>query len=213
MNKINNTQNISFTSLKSQKRLGEEVLREFEAEMGYLKSSSNLGLRLRRGEAILNKPLLASLQEKQKKMYQEIYDPVVTAPINGKIFKTFHEFKEVLVENIKQKGNKANCWEDMMLVFIKLLEKGEKPRMFGVEVYNSGGRVFNHFSTVIGLKKGAKMSDPKTWGSKAVLVDTWVKTVKPAHEALKDITTILAVGKEIKLVKYSDVSSNFVLQH
>jgi len=207
MNKINDSYNVNFTSLKPQKRLGEKVLREFESEMGYLKSSSNLGLRLEKDRSILRKNLYENLLKKNTKLDCEIYDSFICKKISNKKFKSIDDFKRRLIKNIKRKGNKANCWEDMMIVFAKLLEKGEKPQNFQVIVCNNKGSLANHFSTVIGLKKNAKIDDPTTWGTKALIVDAWAKMVKPASEGLEDIKEILSMNSTIKSVKYSKTPS------
>jgi len=212
MNKIKNSSSIYFTSLKPQKRLGEQVLREFEAEMGHLKSSSNLLLRLKKNKSRLSKPLIKNLQEKAIKLHRDIYDSSACASINKGNFETFQEFKEVLTENIKQKGNKANCWENAIIVFTNLLKKGEKPRLFQVIVNSAAKETANHYSVVVGLKNGAKIADPKTWGSKALVIDSWAKSVKPAHIALVDIETVLLAGQKSSEVKYYPVYTSFIAQ-
>jgi hypothetical protein len=213
MNKVNNPSNVNFTSLKPQKLVGEKVLREFNKEMGYLKSSSAMVVRINRNQKKLDPARLCSLREKENKLSMEIYDEFLCIGIDKKPFKSFKDFNKALIANIKQKGNKANCWEDMMIVFTKLLEKGEKPRNFRVEVSSESGRhQGNHFATVIGLKPNAKITDPKTWGSKAVIIDAWSKMVKPAHEALEDIKMMLLNGEKVKTEEYKPVFTSFILE-
>lgn len=200
MNKVNDVSSVNFTSLRPKKLLGEAVLREFKNEMGYLKSSTYLGYRIVKNESILPIKLEENLLSKCIKLHKDIYDSFIVNDCLSSKFNSLDEFNEQLVRNIKRKGNKANCWEDMMIIYTKLLKKGETPLNLSIDVFDR-----NHFTTVFGLKKGAKLEKPSTWGSKAMIVDAWFGNgfVKPAKEALKEIELILCVGrKNPQQVKY-----------
>lgn len=242
----NNSNTQNFTSLKAQKRLGEKVLREFNQEMGYLKSSTNLGARIDKinyhkrqthlGEKVsadfkneleylkylykndminkdikqgLNYAFKCKLKDKQLNLHEAIYNEDYRKLMTSK-FDSVGEFKEALVKNVKQKGNKANCWEDMIIVYSKLIERGQKPHNFRVDVVSQEGYFANHFATVIGLKKGADITKPNTWGSKALIIDAWSKMVKPAAEGLEEIKQALLSGSKQKSVEYWSVPDHFI---
>lgn len=210
MNKVNNAGSVNFTSLRPKKLLGEAVLREFKNEMGYLKSSSYINYGIRKNRSGLSQQLYESLLQKEIKLNKEIYDSFLKVNSLDKKFDSFNEFNDQLVMNIKEKGNKANCWEDMMIIYTKLLNRGEIPYTF--EMKTSEG---NHFSTVFGLKKGADITKPSTWGTKALIVDAWFGTgiVKPAKEALKELELALCAGcKTSQKVSYESFPANFVLK-
>lgn len=211
---LNNSPDMSFTSLKSQKRLGETVLREFRQEMGSLKSSTNWLYRVDKlqdkGVLSPNSELSKRIHEKANKMHGEIYDTFIRDYIWDNKFENYQNFRQQLVENIKSKGNKANCWEDMMLVYIKLLEKGEKPHLLEVKVHKDNGCQSKHFTTVFGLKENADLTKPKTWGTKAIIVDAWANIVGPATDVLERIKTTLLESDKLLSVEYSSMPSDYI---
>ena len=42
----------------------------------------------------------------------------------------------------------------------------------------------SHAAILLGAKEKAEISNPKTWGNKAVIVDPWNKFVLPARDAM-----------------------------
>lgn len=210
----NNSPDMSFTSLKPQKRLGEAVLREFKQEMGSLKSSTNLLYRIDslqdRGVIRPNSRLSKRIHEIADKMHGEIRDPFLREYVWDNMFLNYQNFKQQLVSNIKSKGNKANCWEDMMLIYTKLLEKGEKPHLLEIIVNMDNGRRSNHFTTVFGLKENAVLSNPKTWGTKALVVDAWVNVVEPAFDFLEKMKTKLLETDKLLSVEYSTMPPDYI---
>lgn len=202
----NNPYEINFTSLKPQKLLGEKVLREFHNEMGFVKSNTKIGLvRMKlENSGILNRygNFSKKLREKEQKLRNEIYDSFIAKDIFNERFQNIEVFEEKLVKNIKGKGNKANCWEDMMIVFAKLLKKGQNPYNFEIRIHAQLNDFANHFTTVFGLKEGADLTNPKTWGTKAVIVDAWANIAEPAITALEKIKTTLLAGRKLNCIEY-----------
>lgn len=210
----NNSPDMSFTSLKPQKRLGETVLREFKQEMSSLKSSTDLLYRIDslqdRGVIRSNSRLSKKIHEKANRMHGEILDPFLRDYIWDNKFLNYQDFRQQLVENIKSKGNMANCWEDMMLIYTKLLEKGEKPHLLEIIVNKANGCRSKHSTTVFGLKENADITNPKTWGTKAVIVDAWVNVVEPAFDFLEKMKTKLLETDKLLSVEYSTMPPDYI---
>lgn len=203
----NNSPDMSFTSLKPQKRLGETVLREFKQEMGSLKSSTNLLYRIDslhdRGVINSDCKLFKKVYEIANRLHNQIYDDFLKEYVWDNKFLDYQNFRQQLVNNIKNKGNIANCWEDMMIIYTKLLEKGEKPHLLEIIVHKNNGCRSKHFTTVFGLKENANLSNPKTWGTKAIIVDAWVNVVEPAFDFLEKMKTKLLETDKLLSVEYS----------
>lgn len=60
----------------------------------------------------------------------------------------------------------------------------------------------NHAFVVVDMAKGAKPSNPKTWGSKAVIVDAWTGQSKPAHEMILEYESIFDIDKKTEALKF-----------
>ena len=187
-----------FGSLKPQKRLAEKVLREFRNEMGSLQSSSKLQYRLLRIER--GKPrvpdLIRSLKRKQYSLHKQIMDSKFENYRKRQIHVSLDAFINKLKGLIHEKKGKADCWEHAVIMHQKLREKGFNPQMFQIRVFTKTGYM-NHFSNVIGLKKGADITKPKAWGSKALVPDAWKGFVMNAHNAKELFKRDLSCGQKI----------------
>lgn len=173
----------SFGSLKPQKRVCEQVVKEFKQEFPYLQSSSKLGCQLYKH---WNDPkydkVISGLYKKFEKLNEQIYDHHYSRFFT-KGYESYSDFIHSLRTNMRNKG-KANCWEDSVLVHHALEKKGLNPQNIEmiVETNEGGG---NHFMSVVGLKKGANLRDPKTWGSQAMIVDAWHGVVLKAKDGIE----------------------------
>lgn len=172
---------LSFGSLKPLKKVGESVIKEFRNEFGYLQSSSII-----EGKILLHtgnpkyRTLLRKLDQKVTTLQNEIYDDSFSklndcGSIKSLITKT---------KNIMKRKGKANCWEDAVIVYEKLQKRGLNPQNFQM-ILDTKRFIRNHVSTVVGLKKGAKIENPKTWGNKAIIVDAWQGIVMKADDAIR----------------------------
>lgn len=204
MNLNSNTPQINFTSLRSQCIKGDLAIREFRKEMGYLKSSSNLAVRImsleNKGKLYPGLDFRDAVRYKQNEWYSNIYNKEFFDIIAKKTSKNINEFGQQLEDNIRKIDNKADCGVQMILFFIKLLKQGEKPRIFQINYkYLHKGKMMeaNHYSIVTGLKKGARLSNPKTWGNKAIIQDPYFGISKPVIEGLKDLDNGMSGGRTL----------------
>lgn len=149
-----NTQ-VSFTSLKPEIRLSESIINEFHTKLGYVKSSSNLHVRKLRLQTSGKLPLDSSLSNaitcKVSLLENEIYDNFVLKEINQIKFNSIEDVNEKLLKNISEKGSKANCWEDMMFIYSKLLIRGINASNIKLLLHFDDRKCSNHFTTVFGL--------------------------------------------------------------
>lgn len=207
MDKLTNNHNISFTSLRVEKQIGEKILHDLRKEMGYIESGTRLTYRrldLQESKRLLTThSLMGRILKKEVEMDKICYDDFLLKKVSEEKFKSLDDFIYKLKANIKSKGNKGNCWEHMMLVYDKLIKLGQTPYNIKIVVENDEGFYRNHFTTVFGLKKGAKINDPKTWGSKAMIVDAWSKMVLPAKEALdRLLMKMIRNQKDCEIIYY-----------
>ena len=116
---------------------------------------------------------------------------------------------QYLTQNIK--FNKvANCCECSFLIHDTLKQQGVESQNVIMNIFKNGEERFdrNHAFTVIGLKKDANISNPKTWGKHAVIVDGWANIVKRAKEGLDYFTELFGFNSEtehITLDKYRNI--------
>ena len=185
----------SFGSLRPQKRLCEEVLKEFKQEFPYLKSSSKIGSQMyRHWDDPKYQGVISRVYKKFEKMQERIYDYQYNR-FFSRCYDSYNHFLEALKSTMKSKGM-ANCWEDSVLIHDALNKKGLKPENIEMVVEtNIGGG--NHFVSVVGLKKGANIRNPKTWGSKAMMVDGWQGFVMKATDGIEYLKKELAKNQPV----------------
>lgn len=192
----NNNSNVNFSSLRKEKILGEKALKEFKKEFPYLESSTFITTKIEpHNKDPKYKYIPQILKVKTLNLLPEIYNPKFMQLIN-KPQGSFDTFTESLASVLKE-TKKANCDSQAILIFKKLQDMGLNPQNFAMFVYREDGRTQKHYSTVFNLKKGAQLNDPKTWGSKAMIVDAWQNIVMKAPDALNLFFEKLSGGKEI----------------
>lgn len=202
---IKNSDRVNFTSLNKQKLLGECVLREFKKEIGCLQSSSKIDMRRMQMEKVLDNDFNIKLARKCNKLHAQIDEYLEIFFDSDASFASLNQFTESLFSGIKMNGNKANCFENMIWVINKLKNKGQKPE--GIQVtLNFGEYTSNHFSSVFGLKKNAYIRDPKTWGTQAYIVDSWLNVCGPAFEVMKQIKNNLSCGYKADSMEIAPVN-------
>lgn len=214
-NNIYSTQKTAFGShgqLKRNLRLGETVLYEFKKEFPYLESSSFIHSKVRYHIKALSSFIMRKglrLEEKAFELDFKMHGLARHRVLHTTVKRTLSEFVRQLKSLMKEKKS-ANCDYDACCIFSELKKKKVKPRCLQLKVVdtNADGRLLsNHYTTVIGLEKNAKIEDPKTWGPKAVIVDGWADIVMPAREALDYLASFLgynpAKGESLKLEPFS----------
>lgn len=181
----NTNSNISFGSLKENLRLGEDVYRDFKKEFPYLRSNTFLGSKIVQYQG---SDRFEKIRPKIERLADKYDLKIGENRSNFYGVDTFEEF----VSNIKKiisKNKCANCGEQANIMQYELLKKSTDPHLISMEVeYPLSGMVKeygSHEFAVFGLKKGARLDNPKTWGQEAVVVDPWVNRVMPANEAIE----------------------------
>lgn len=212
---INNSQSkpIAFTSLKSNLRLGEKVLKEFNSEYPYLRSNSFVGAKIRQNK---NNPkfdlINLDLYDLSRSYCHRLGEVRKAAGYLPPPY-TYGEFIEHLkkLSPVLSEIRAGNCSEQAKMIQAKILENKELAHNVLMHVQKSVLGIFkynkwhgDHTFTIIGLKDGAKINKPKTWGNEAVIVDAWTNTVMPAREAIQYFENFLGFGSQ-------KVSSKFKL--
>lgn len=192
--------------LKQNLRIGEKILREFNNEFGHLESSTKIQTRLNayKGNNPRFQKLLPALEKKADTLQEEIYD-FAFKNMRKRVFLSPEVFIDHLKAIMKTK-QKANCWEDSIIINDMLLKNGQKPSNIEIEVFEGDKLFGKHFTTVIGLKKEAFLTIPETWGSQAVIVDAWKGIVMQAHNALAFFKKCLSFNPKTDTLKILDAN-------
>lgn len=104
----------------------------------------------------------------------------------------------------------ANCGELSNLTQAELINKGKTAYKLGFQIVpNEGEKAVNrtcddHTFVVFGLKENADFSNPKTWGNKAVIVDTWGNVVAKADSAIRQFQTQFNLNPKVEHLEFSD---------
>jgi len=190
----------AFGSLKPQIRQLEKIVKEHVSDLGPTFSTARLAVRIE----TLNKShppgfstrLWDSLTSIHNKLYFKFYDTQCFDVFNKVDDNRLKEAARGFRKLIKSTGL-ANDTEHMHILNDTLTIKGFQPRKARLRVENLDGEIVCQHFNLIGLSKGADVTDPTTWGSKAIVVDGWNRTVKPAREALNDLLNQLSCGSKI----------------
>lgn len=158
---------------------GEKVLKEFKSEYPYIKSNTKYNTIIDRHKDderyadIL--PRLRGQSQLSGLVVYQIRSSYQSQPNKINYLKQAVKFSKV-----------ANCQECAFLIHDKL-EKAGIPSQnirLNFEQKNGFDTTKNHAFTVIGMNKNADVSNPKTWGKNAVIIDAWSNMVTRVREGI-----------------------------
>lgn len=201
---------LSFAGLNENVRLARQEIRAFHQEFGYPKSDSFIKLRIFKHQ---NDIKYADIIEKLKIKTKEYSDRFV----NNYLFELFtnkgnskisrREYYQELGQIIK-KYNFANCDQQSELLCNQLNEKGIKAKVVNFFIYTKNNKqrreCGSHSFVILDMKQGAKISNPKTWGEDAVLVDTWINQAEPTDIGLKYLQEMFVFNPKTEYIEYID---------
>jgi hypothetical protein len=96
------------------------------------------------------------------------------------------------ISSVAHKLGSGNCGENAALSAVMLANYGVSP----VETFSIPGHSF----AVIGRDPSSEMTDPKTWGNTAVIVDPWNNIVVPVKDIVDNLSK-LELKKEYDVAK------------
>lgn len=190
-------------TLKSNLRIGEKVLKEIRQEFPFLRSATFVHAKIEKLKINPNFEKIKVQSNRLESRYNEgVFVTRSQLSEDMDCFEFVRKSKEVY-----ESQNFANCGENSFLAFVGLYKHDQKPTVLTLEVQKRFLGIFyikmpdkNHQFPIFGLKKGAKISNPATWGEKAVVVDPWVNIVMPAKEALEYLKDFLGVKEGNRVV-------------
>jgi len=195
---------INSSSLKENLRLGEAVYKDFKKEFPVLRSKTFVQCKIFQYEG-------SDRFEKIRHKVENLADSNAAGirdvrwQISGKYF-NLSEYIDKLKKVISAKKY-ANCDEQAQIIQFELLKRHQKSHFISMHVRDAeSGRNIKfrmHDFSVFGLKKGAEIDNPKTWGNNAVVVDPWSNRVMPANEAIRYYETKFGFNPEIHKITYS----------
>lgn len=198
-------------------KLGNEVLSEVEKDFEGIHSPSVGILKAKKRFLFCNAKPVRNIRRVVAiwGRYSEIWNPKQEQVckyrkiLNNHNFSNFQEYTQELMK-IVQKELLANCREMSCDGRLRLYNRGEKPSIIGVDVFDkiTDEHIGEHSFSVFGLKNDAIIEKPKTWGEDAVVVDSWVGFALPAKEALKKLKIVLS-GDDKSVMKYENMDNWF----
>ena len=201
---------LSFTGINENVRLARQEIRAFHQEFGYPKSDSFIKLRIfKHQNDIKYAEMIEKLKVKAKEYADKFMDSYFIEYAMNKFNKELprQDFYKKLAENVK-KYNVANCEQQAELLCGKFNEKGIKAKVVNFFIntkHNKQRRECgSHSFVVLDMKQGAKISNPKTWGEDAVLVDTWTNQAEPTEIGLKYLQEMFIFNPKTEYIEYID---------
>lgn len=202
------TNNLNFCGLKENQELGKKVLEQFRQEFGSPKSSTLIGYDIENNFTRYDDKTIDLLIKERDKLREEIYDSDYYA-----IFKNTTSKVSEFIDSVKTlvlKKGKANCKEDSIIISDGVSREGELPVIIYLKIQDKDNPFSNykkdHFTTVFGLKEDADITNPKTWGDDAVIVDAWKGIVMKASDAINNFAKFMQFEpdyEELKIFPYN----------
>ncbi|MDD3013129.1 MAG: hypothetical protein PHC34_05445 [Candidatus Gastranaerophilales bacterium] len=203
MNSVNFNSSISFEGIKPTIRVGEEVVRSIRKDLPGLKSCTMIVTKMEQHEDNIK------YDEVRNKLYNLIKKKL---PGISYFRKCGYILNDKLKERVIRLGN-ADCEVHSDIVKLELTKRGENANLveFNIIDTESGKRPYNrrscndHSFVVLGMKKDASFKDPKTWGTKAVIVDSWAGIVENAFDAIERYKLMIKFDPEIEELVFKKV--------
>lgn len=197
-----NNNQISFDGLKENLKIGEKVLKNFQQDFPSISSGTYLRLKILQHDDI-DSPVIDRLIVARRKCDKNIRSLRVLKAENKPYLSV-----ETYIDKLKSLiavNKTANCNEIADLMQYDLINRGvQDSHISMLWVFNENpDRVFDHLFPVFGLKPGARLIDPETWGNNAVIIDGWLKFVKPAKEGLDYILQTFGFKPKTSELRFS----------
>lgn len=200
------------SQLKQNLRIAEQILREFKQEYPYLRSQSFVKNKI---SSYIENPRFNVLYERLNKIEERNNKMVSVLRENlcAPNFKTEDDYF-LLEKRLLKESGAANCDECADMIEFTLKKRKIKNKTIGQKVtvhYRYGcdeDPDKAHCFNLIGLKPGADLQKPKTWGNNAVIIDGWKNIYGKALDMLeyyKDLFMILPKDT----IEYSDCTDRF----
>lgn len=197
INNFNNyTHQTSFGSIKPAIKLGESAIKEIRKEFPYLKSDSKIhAIILDKKDNPKYRNIVYQLLDLADNVTDDIWmmrrDSIIESNNPNKIIKQ--------TKYAMKKYGVANCGEEADIVQSILIRKGEQAHRMTLDVRNQATKahtksLHDHVFVVMGVKEGADLTNPKTWGSKAVIVDSWAKMADSAYNVIENYKKMFKVN-------------------
>ncbi|MDX2085483.1 MAG: hypothetical protein SFZ03_08855 [Candidatus Melainabacteria bacterium] len=176
--------------------VGEQVLREIRSEWPVIPSNTLLE---HRSQRLGNRyDLRSPLHQKLQALFNQYYGWVESGRrLWEQSFRSVHDFARAFYGAIETYPG-LNCAECSMLGQLALLKRGIVAHRVKLEGVNpatgEAERTYEHAITVFGLRPGANLEKPGTWGQQAVVLDPWLGVVMPADRALDYLREELGIN-------------------
>lgn len=179
------------SSMRQTIKSGEAELREFYNKFPNLTTPSNLFYRM------AHLPNKDNVKDLQLKIIDYIFNKHEIMKNSFKNISRINPEKYTKqASNILQQDKIANCGHLGLFFHYQELLNGENSELIQVKVK---GRGFDHYKDHVFVLKNkspkANARNPKSWGSKAVILDPLLKRVAPAHELIAEYEDLLRLKK------------------
>lgn len=179
---------------------GKKVLEAFNKCFPNVESPSMVQLRASMTkDPIMKQNLMQKLEELDSRLNLLRKDVYTSLKPNDPFSNYVRDLKLAI-----KKYNVADCGHRTDVVIGSLNKDGRNAQKIEMIVLDSAGKQkANHLFPVMGMKKGANIDKPETWGDNAVIVDAWANFVMKAQEGLdyiKQFTGFNAQKEKIRFI-------------
>lgn len=189
----------------------KSTLTEFHNEFGKVKSATYVCEEIKQAKR-QNAPnhIIDELNQKRqnysanvKKMRKTVFQTK---------YNSFDEYINSLKSYLHKNGTFLNCNECADLTLDSLRKKGINAHNVMIYSTNQEGNrtsFLEHIFTVAGLKENCDITDPTTWGSKAIICDAWANKCMPAKDCIDFYKDFFAVNPSKHNLKFSLCEKSF----
>lgn len=187
--------NISFGSIKAEKRVCEDILRQYHQKYPQeFQSNTKVNTKINK---IWNYSLLSLSKYTNLSSRQEQAVRMARKEYGGRTYQNWEDY----IASLKKaclKHKAANCGEQNLLLADEFFKKGIEVHTIKVEY----DKKLVHTFLVTNAKENADWSDPKTWGNKAIVVDAWSNVVLQAKDAIEYFKKLFQFDPRVHTEKF-----------
>lgn len=189
----------------------QKTLAEFHQEFGKVKSATYVCEEIKQAKR-QNAPnhIIDELNQKRqnysanvKKMRKTVFQTK---------YNNFDDYINSLKNYLHENGTFLNCNECADLTLDNLRKKGINAHNVMIYSTNQEGNrtsFLEHVFTIAGLQENCDITDPTTWGSKAIICDVWADKCLPAKDCIEFYKDFFAVNPLTHNLKFSLCEKKF----
>jgi len=192
----NSNKNISFGSLKAQKKISEKMMKIYQQTYPVkFHSNTQVDLLSLKASQKGKQELAERLKDISYKYSSEIHK--IRKNYENCYFSSWKSFIDTITQCVTG-AKAANCAEQATLLQDIFLKNNEEAHLIKFNIVDkfTGKEGLEHTFLLKGAKEKAKWYNPKTWGNEAVIVDPWSNIILDAKEGIEQFKKMFNFNPE-----------------